>query len=76
MEHLTISSCRAAESSAVKFPPSSKADGGSEERVMPTATKKPLKSMKIPIMILRIAIIVTSVGRDLYVPCKLLYIPE
>jgi hypothetical protein len=57
--------------SSVKFP-SWKADGGSEERTVPAATKAiPPKSMIIPTMILRIAIIVRPVGRDLGVACKL-----
>jgi hypothetical protein len=54
----------------VKFP-SSKADGGSEGRIIPAATSaSPPKSIIIPPMMLRIAIIVTPVGRDLGVACK------
>ena len=61
------------ESSAVKFP-SSKAAGGSEERAMPAAMKAiPPRTIIIPTMMLRIAIIVTPVGWDLDVACKLLY---
>jgi hypothetical protein len=52
------------ESSSVKFP-SSKADGGSEERAMPAAMKAiPPNSIIIPTMMLRIAIIVTPAGCD------------
>jgi hypothetical protein len=54
----------------VKFP-SSKADGGSEGRIIPAATSpSPPNSIIIPPTMLRIAIIVTPVGRDLGVACK------
>jgi hypothetical protein len=57
---------------SVKFP-FWKADGGSEGMIMPAARRAiPPKSMIIPPMMLRIAIIVTPVGRDLGVACKIL----
>jgi hypothetical protein len=61
----------------VKFPlivrfPSLKAEGGSEEINVPARTARiPIKSVITPTMILRIAIIVTPVGRVLGVLCKL-----
>jgi hypothetical protein len=49
-----------------------KADGGSEERnVLARTRRTPPTSMVTPPMILRTAIIVTPVGRDLGVPCKM-----
>jgi hypothetical protein len=60
-------------SESVKFP-SLKVDGGSVWKIVTATTKAiPPKSMRIPPMILRIAIIVTPVGRDLGAACKLLY---
>jgi hypothetical protein len=57
---------------SVKFP-FWKADGGSEGRIVPAATRviRP-RSIIIPPIMLRIAIIDTPVGRDLGVACKLL----
>jgi hypothetical protein len=50
-----------------------KADGGSEERNVPATMRRiPPTSMVTPPMILRIAIIVTPIGRDLGVACKIL----
>jgi hypothetical protein len=58
---------------SVKFP-FWKADGGSEGRIVPAATRViPPRSMIIPPIMLRIAIIVTPIGRDLGVACKMLY---
>jgi hypothetical protein len=58
---------------SVKFP-SSKADGGSEGRIVPAATRViPPRSMVTPPMMFRIAIIVTPVGRDFGVACKMLF---
>ncbi|MDQ3884891.1 MAG: hypothetical protein M3239_05545 [Thermoproteota archaeon] len=62
----------------VKFPlivrfSSLKAEGGNEERNVPaTMSRTPPTTMVTPPMILRIAIIVTPVGRDLGVACKIL----
>jgi hypothetical protein len=61
----------------VKFPlivtfPSLKAEGGSEETNVPARTARmPIKSVITPTMIVRIAIIVTPVGRDLGVLSKI-----
>jgi hypothetical protein len=50
-----------------------KADGGTEERNVPATTRRiPPTTMVTPSMILRIAIIVTPVGRNLAGACKLL----
>ena len=55
----------------VRFP-SLKAEGGSEETNVPARTAKiPVISVIAPTMIVRIAIIVTPVGRDLAVLSKL-----
>ena len=51
-----------------------KAEGGSDGRIIPLARRvTPPKSIKTPPIMLRIAIIVTPVGRDLGVACKILY---
>jgi hypothetical protein len=58
---------------SVKFP-SSKADGGREGMIIPAARRvTPPMSIIIPPMMLRIAIIVTPVGRDLGVACNMLH---
>ena len=60
-------------SSIVKFP-FWKAEGGREGRIIPAARRvTPPKSIKTPPIMLRIAIIVTPVGRDFGVACKILY---
>jgi hypothetical protein len=58
---------------SVRFP-SSKADGGREGMIIPAAMSViPPKSIIMPPMMLRIAIIVTPVGRDLGVACNMLH---
>ena len=66
-------------SDPVRFPsivrfPFWKAEGGSEGRIIPAVRSAiPPKSIITPPIMLRIAIIVTPVGRDLGVGCKILY---